>query len=189
MGKGVTGVRGAGLWGQEAHLGRRRRRWSRLSAGRSRRSRASTANLPRGTLASGRTVAARRRLKASEARIRAGLQRSAASLSFLQHVGLILGQNSIDGFGDLSRIASRARKPNLRGERASKGFSQLPSSSLVFRRDDRRRQNGLLRLRIVPSVKVVLPLVPVGNGAAFRPTLNCALQLRTDRVVGRGTKR
>ena len=54
MGKGVTGVRGAGLWGQQAHLGRRRRRWSRLSAGRSRRSRASAANLPRGTLASGR---------------------------------------------------------------------------------------------------------------------------------------
>ena len=32
MGQGATGMRGAGLWGQEAHLSRRRRRWSRLSA-------------------------------------------------------------------------------------------------------------------------------------------------------------
>ena len=31
MGNGVTGMRGAGLWGQEAHLSRRRRRRLRLS--------------------------------------------------------------------------------------------------------------------------------------------------------------
>ena len=53
MGQGVSGVRGAGLWGQEAHLSRRRRRWLRLSAGRSRHSRARAANLPRGALAVG----------------------------------------------------------------------------------------------------------------------------------------